>query len=130
MPYLCSIDVLCTYCMYIHTIQVVKSMEQECAVLQQHQKTCSVLKHLTLFIASVYILLKHLTQHWPQVHTPWTRFQDNVMVVIASAESVGELRVEVKEQLDNSDNSIQEPLSLFSGVKGRLIRSIIDRLAL
>ena len=110
--------------------QVLKSMGQECEVLWQHQKTCSVLKQLTLFMASVHILMQRLAQHWPQVHTPWTRFQDNVMAVITHEESVRELRVAVQEQLDNPEESVQESPSLFSGVKERLIHRIIDKLAL
>ena len=52
------------------------------------------------------------------------------MAVIADEESVRELRAEVQEQLDNPDKSVEEPPSLFSGVKKQLIRRIIDQLAL
>ena len=104
-------------------------MGQQYKILRQDQKKCFVLKQLTLFIASVHILMQHLTRDWPQVHTPWTRFRDNVLAVIADEESVRELRVEVQEELDNPDKPVREPPSLFCGVKKQLIHRIIDQLA-
>lgn len=105
-------------------------MTHECAVLEQHQKTGRVLEHLTIFVASAYILMQQLTKHWPQAHTSWSRFRDNVLSVLTDEESIRELRAAVQEQLSNPDESSRDPSSLFSAVKKRLIHSTVNRLAL